>query len=85
MQLLGSDAGAVKVRAGGAIFGLGAALDAVAEASAGRIVVHPTEPLLGGVRLTLYSDPRIYVLGVSATAVSSRPPTFRVGLTALLR
>jgi hypothetical protein len=85
LQLLGSDAGSVKVRAGGAVFGLGATLAAVAEPSSGRIVVHPTSALLGGVRLTLYSDPRIYVLGIRASAVSGSPPTYRVGLTALLR
>ena len=85
LQLLGSEGGRVKVRASGALFGLGASLEAVAEANGGRIVVHPSGPLLGGVRLTLYSDPRVHVLGVSARAVRSDPPVYRVGLTALLR
>jgi hypothetical protein len=85
LQLLGSEGGKVKVRATGALFGLGASLDAVAEASGGRIVVHPSGLLLGGVRLKLYSDPRIYVLGVSARAVRGEPSVYGVGLTALLR
>ncbi len=72
LQLLGSEGGKVMVRATGALFGFGASLDAVAEASGGQIVVHPAGPLLGGVRLTLYSDPRVYVLGVSAEP-SGRP------------
>ncbi len=85
VELLGSEGGKVSVRATGALFGLGASLDAVAEASGGRIVVHPSGALLGGVRLTLYSDPKVHVLGVSARAVRSDPPIYRVGLSGLLR
>jgi len=85
LRLLGSNAGKVTVRVTGALFGLGAALDAVGEASSGRIVVHPTGPLLGTVRLSLYSDPRIHVLAISAREVRTSPPSYRVGLTALLR
>jgi len=85
LKLLGSHAGKVTVRVTGSLFGLGAALDAVGEASSGRVVVHPTGPLFGGLRLTLYSDPRIYVLGISAREVAVTPPSYRVGLTALLR
>jgi hypothetical protein len=85
LQLLGSENGRVMVRAGGALFGFGASLDAVAEPSSGRLVVRPAAPMFGSVRLTLYSDPRVYLLGVSAKAVSAKPPTYRVGLSALLR
>jgi len=85
LKLLGSDGGKVSVRATGALFGLGASLDAVAEASGGRIVLHPSGLLLGGVRLKLYSDPRVDVVGVSARAVHSDPAIYRVGLTAVLR
>ena len=85
LQLLGSENGRVMVRATGALFGFGASLDAVAEPSSGRLVVRPAAPMFGSVRLTLYSDPRISVLGVSAKAVSATPPSYRVGLSALLR
>ncbi|HTY96723.1 MAG TPA: LmeA family phospholipid-binding protein [Solirubrobacteraceae bacterium] len=85
LKLLGSEGGKVSVQATGALFGVGATLGAIAEASDGKIVVHPSGPLLGGVRLTLYSDPRVSVLGVSARAVQSDPPIYRVGLTARLR
>ncbi len=85
LQLLGSENGKVMVRATGALFGFGASLDAVAEPSSGRLVVRPAAPMFGTVRLTLYSDPRIYVLGVSAREVSGGPPSYRVGLAALLR
>lgn len=85
LQLLGSENGRVMVRAGGALFGFGASLDAVAEPSSGHLVVRPAAPMFGTVRLTLYSDPRIYLLGVSARAVSAASPAYRVGLAALLR
>ncbi len=85
LRLLGSENGRVMVRAAGALFGFGASLDAVAEASSGRLIVRPEPSMLGTVRITLYSDPRVYVVGVSARAVSSTPPSYRVGLTALLR
>ncbi len=85
LQLQGSEGGRVMVRAAGALFGFGASLDAVAEPNSGRLVVRPAAPMFGTLRLTLYSDPRIYVLGVSARSVSSRPPGYRVGLAALLR
>ncbi len=85
LQLLESAAGKVAVRVRGSLFGVGGVLDAVAEPNRGRIVVHPSGLLLGGFRLTLYSDPRIDVLGLSARAVRNNPPLYRVGLTALLR
>ena len=86
LRLLASRAGKVTVRVSGALFGLGASLDAVGEASSGRIVVHPQGPLLGVLSLTLYSDPRVYVVGLSAVPVkTAAAPAYRVGLTALLR
>ncbi|MFI4990853.1 MAG: LmeA family phospholipid-binding protein [Solirubrobacterales bacterium] len=66
VQLLGSGAGKVEVRASGGLFGVDASVDAVAEASGGKLVVHPRGLLLEGFRLTLFSDPDVYVMGVSA-------------------
>jgi hypothetical protein len=85
LRLLGSEAGKVMVRASGTLFGFGASLDTVAEPSSGRIVVRPMAPMFGTLQLTFYENPRIYVLGVSARALGTTPPTYRVGLTALLR
>jgi hypothetical protein len=69
VQLLGSARGQVEVRASGGLFGLGASVDAVAEADAGKLVAHP-RGLLEGLGLTLFSDPHVYVEGVGAHAVS---------------
>ena len=67
VQLLGSGGGKVEVRASGGLFGVGASVDAVAEASGGKLVVHPRGLLIEGFRLTLFSNPHVYVTGVSAT------------------
>jgi DUF2993 family protein len=84
-QLLSSQHGKVEVRVSGSLFGIGATLAAVGEASDGRIVVRPAGLLLGAVGLTIYSDPRIYVLGVSAQPAPAEPGSYTLGLTALLR
>jgi LmeA-like phospholipid-binding len=87
VQLLGSRGGRVEVRASGGLFGVGASVDAVAEASAGKLVVHPRGLLLEGIRLTLFSDPRVHVTGVSATraAAPGGAPGYELGMTATLR
>jgi hypothetical protein len=66
VSLLESAGGRVEVRATGGLFGVGASLDAVAEASDGKLVVHPLGLLLEGIRLTLFSDAHVHVTGVSA-------------------
>jgi len=85
VKLLGSHDGEVEVRAGGALFGVSASLDAVAQASAGKIVVHPTGFLLGALGLTLYSDPRVYVTALAAISNGRTPPTYRLSAVAVLR
>ena len=85
LRLLGSEHGKVMVRVSGSLFGFGASLDAVAEPGSGQIVVRPLAPMFGTVKLRLYSDPRVYVLGISARKLPTSRPLYRVGLTALLR
>lgn len=68
VQLLGSADGQVEVRASGGLFGVGASVDAVAQADEGELVVHPRGLLLEGLKLKLFSDRRIYVEGVGARA-----------------
>ncbi len=67
LQLLGSSNGQIEVRASGGLFGVGATVDAVAEASEGKLVVRPRGFLLEALKLTLFSDPRVYVEGVGAS------------------
>jgi len=85
VRLLGSAGGKVTVRVSGGLFGLDASVQAIAEASDGALIVHPTGVLLGGLRLTLLSDPRIYVEGVAAEIVQANPLVYRLSMTARLR
>jgi hypothetical protein len=87
VQLLGSGGGKVEVRASGGLFGVGASVDAVAEAEGGKLVVHPRGLLLEAIKLTLFSDPRVYVTGVSASRATGPGGVagYLLGMTATLR
>jgi LmeA-like phospholipid-binding len=85
VQLLSSEGGEVKVRAVGGLFGVRTSLDAVAAASEGRLVVHPLAGLLSGLRLTLFSDPHVYVQAVGASVEPSKPPSYLLTMRASLR
>lgn len=85
VQLLGSEAGNVRLRASGGLFGVGPAVSAVAGPSEGRLVVRPLVPVLGTLTLTLFADPHVYVVGVAASALAGRPRSYRLSVTARLR
>jgi hypothetical protein len=69
VQLLGSSEGKVEVRASGGLFGLGASVDAVAEASEGKLVVRP-RGLFESLKLTLFSQPHVALERLGARAAS---------------
>ncbi|HEX3510486.1 MAG TPA: hypothetical protein VHT27_05225 [Solirubrobacteraceae bacterium] len=83
--LLGSQEGAVRLRVSGGLFGVGTTIEAIAQASEGRLVARPAGGLLGAFGLTLFADPRIYVEAVGARALSASPPTYVVSMNARLR
>lgn len=83
-SLLGSGEGKVQVQVTGQLFGVGASVQAVAEASEGRLVAHPLGLLLEGFRLTLFADEHVYVQGVGAS-VSSGGRAYRLTMSARLR
>jgi hypothetical protein len=87
VALLESAEGRVRVRATGGLFGVQASVQAVAEASEGKLIVHPVGFPLEGVRLTLFSDPHVYVTGVGASAVSvaGGESGYRLTMSAILR
>jgi hypothetical protein len=85
VQLLGSEAGRVTVRASGGLFGIGASVDAVALAREGRLVAHPLGLLLEGLQLTLFADPHVQVLGVGASRDEGQPSGYRLSMRASLR
>ncbi len=83
VRLLRSEGGQVEVQASGGLFGVGAAVNAVALASNGRLVAHPLGFLIEGFQLTIFSDRHVYVEGVSASAPASGG--YRLGMSASLR
>jgi hypothetical protein len=85
VRLLRSQAGQVEVQASGGLFGVGAAVDAVAQARGGRLVAHPVGLLLEGLQLTLFSDRHVYVEGVGASQEGTSPASYRLRMSATLR
>jgi len=85
VRLLRSRGGEVEVRASGALFGVGASVDAVALASEGRLVAHPLGFLVEALQLTLFSDPHVYVQAVGASVDGEQPPSYRLTMSASLR
>jgi len=85
LGLLRSEGGEVEVQASGGLFGVGASVKAVGQASEGRLVAHPLGFLVEGLRLTLFSDPHVYVEGVGASVLSKQPLTYGLSMRASLR
>ena len=85
VRLLRSERGQVEVRASGGLFGVGASVDAVALARAGRLLAHPVGFPLEGLQLVLFSDRHVYVEGVGASRTSAPPPSYRLTIDATLR
>jgi hypothetical protein len=85
VRLLKSTGGEVEVQASGGLFGVGAAVNAVALASEGKLVAHPVGFLIEGFHLTLFSDPHVYVEGVGASVASEQPLSYRLTMRASLR
>jgi hypothetical protein len=84
LALLGSRDGKVEVRAGGGLFGIDASVNAVAEASDGKLVAHPVGFLIQGFQLSLFSDPHVHVEAVGAQVMGRDPLTNRLSMEALL-
>jgi hypothetical protein len=68
VSLLAGAGGSIDVQASGQLFGLTASLDAQVQAVEGKVLLVPTQSLLSGLaRITLFSDPRLQVLSLSAS------------------
>jgi hypothetical protein len=87
LELLGSEAGQVKVRASGGLFGVGGSVVAVVLASDGKLVARPVGFPLDALTLTLFSEPHVYVVRVATTAQHGPEGTFgyQLALAATLR
>jgi hypothetical protein len=83
IQPVASGAGAVEVHASGALFGVEASIDGVITASEGKLIVQPVGIPFGNLlRVTLFSDPRIFINGIAA---QSQPDGYRFTIDAQLR
>jgi hypothetical protein len=83
VRLLASGGGQVLVQVSGGLFGVGGSLQAVALAEGGALVVRPRAPGLAALRLTLFSDPHVFVQGVGARALPGGG--YRLSMNARLR
>jgi hypothetical protein len=79
---IASGAGRLVLRGTATLFGLTATADATVSGANGKLMVTPNVPFGGLATITVFSDPRIRVTGVSATPV---PGGFTVRGTAVLR
>jgi hypothetical protein len=77
-----STADQLVLRGTATLFGLSATVDATVSAQNGKLVVTPDVPFGGLATVTVFSDPRVRVTGVSATPA---PGGFTVRGTAVLR
>jgi hypothetical protein len=84
VTLVSAAGGSVHVRVNGGLFGLHATVDALAEASSGRLVVRPLGPLISGLHITLLDNRHVHVTAVEARALPTQPPSYRLGLRAVL-
>jgi hypothetical protein len=84
VALVKSEGGEVRVRASGGLFGVSASVPAMAGASEGRLIARPLGLLIGGFRLTLFSDPHVFVEGVGARVRSRRPLSYGLSISAHL-
>lgn len=85
VRLLRSEHGEVEVKATGGLFGVGASVNAVAGASRGDLVAHPLGFLVEGLKLTLFSDPHVYVEGVGASVLGEQSGSYHLTMSARLR
>jgi hypothetical protein len=85
VRLLRSDAGAVEVSVEGSLFGVGGEVDAIAQASEGKLIARPTNALLRLFSLTLYENPHVYIEGIAAIRTSTPAPGYRLTMLARLQ
>ena len=85
VRLLRSEGGTVEVSVGGSLFGVGGEIDAVAQASEGRLIARPTAPLLQLFSLTLYEDPHVYIESIGASAAPAPEQGYRLTMHARLQ
>ena len=85
IRLLRSERGSVEVSVGGALFGIGGEIDALAQASEGKLVARPAAPLLALFSLTLYENPRVHIESIGASPTTVPAGGYQVTMRARLQ
>jgi LmeA-like phospholipid-binding len=88
VRVLESTSAGVEVRVSGSLFGVGASVLALLSAQEGKLVAQPQGfPFAGLARITLFSDPRLFVQGfdLSAQPDGGGDPGYELTLRATLR
>jgi hypothetical protein len=81
--LPGSGEGALELRVGGELFGVGASIVVVVAASEGKLVAQPRGLSLGGLtQVTLFSDPHLHVESATFTPLGGEGQSWRMDLRA---
>jgi hypothetical protein len=81
--LSGGEAGALEVRVGGELLGVGASIVLVVAASEGKLVAQPRGLSLGGLtQVTLFFDPHLHVESATFTPLSGEGQSWRMDLRA---
>lgn len=81
--LPGGEEGALELRVGGELFGVGASIVLVVAASEGRLVAQPRGLSLGGLtQVTLFSDPHLHVESATFAPLGGDGQSWRMDLRA---
>jgi LmeA-like phospholipid-binding len=88
MRLVENADGAVEVRVSGSLFGIGASVLALLSAQEGKLIAQPQGfPFAGLARITIFSDPHLFVqdVGLSAQSGAAADAGYALTLRAELR
>ena len=70
---------------GGSLFGVGGEIDALAQASEGKLIARPAAPLLQLFSLTLYENPHVYIESIGASPTTVPAGGYQVTMRARLQ
>jgi hypothetical protein len=85
VRLVRSEDGSVEVSVGGALFGVGGEIDALAQASEGKLIARPAAPLLQLFSLTLYENPHVYIESIGVTPATAPASGYQLVMRARLQ
>ena len=85
IRLVRSEDASVEVSVGGSLFGVGGEIDALAQASEGKLIARPAAPLLQLFSLTLYENPHVYIESIGASPATAPASGYQLVMRARLQ